>query len=385
MMMVCASHGLSERMSGGVIISDAQDARVAQAYQHRLREWEEIPKEQKKNTQKPQPPKRYIANDTTVEKLGEILARSPKGILVKSDELAGWIGSMERYSRNAGFSDRAFWLQARDGGTYRVDRINRGEISIENLSVSIIGAIQPARLAELHKLTSDGLLQRFVPVLMRSASKPHDRRSEDDEYGKLVREMYLAAPARLIMTDDALVVMGRLRDRLFDLEQAAEGLAPGLDVFAGKLPNVCGSLALILHMADAPTQAIADPVGERTVEKVERLVGDFILPHAYEFYRLGAASEQLRTIASWILTSGLSRILPSDLTRNVACLRGLSLFDVNQRVSPLVAGGWLLPADKTPVCRAWQVASQVRVQLADRMKIEEARKAELAETMRLRS
>jgi hypothetical protein len=53
-------------------------------------------------------------------------------------------------------------LQAYDGGPYTIDRVVRGETFIPNLSISLIGGIQPARLAELHGLTSDGLLQRFA-------------------------------------------------------------------------------------------------------------------------------------------------------------------------------------------------------------------------------
>jgi hypothetical protein len=41
---------------------------------------------------------------------------------------------MERYSNSAGRSDRAFWLQAYDGGPHAVDRIKRGEVFIENLT-----------------------------------------------------------------------------------------------------------------------------------------------------------------------------------------------------------------------------------------------------------
>jgi len=40
----------------------------------------------------------------------------------------------------------------------------RGETFIENLSVSIIGSIQPEKLGEIHGLTSDGLMQRFLPI-----------------------------------------------------------------------------------------------------------------------------------------------------------------------------------------------------------------------------
>ena len=79
---------------------------------------------------------------------------------------------MEKYggtTKGAG-ANRAFWLKAYDGGPYVVDRIQRGENFVENLSVSLIGGVQPKRLAELHGLTSDGLLQRFLPTIMGARS-----------------------------------------------------------------------------------------------------------------------------------------------------------------------------------------------------------------------
>ena len=142
---------------------------------------------QKPSMREPKPPPRYVVWDTTVEKLGELLMRSDKGILVKSDEISGWIGSMERY--NAGRSDRGFWLCAYDGGPHSIDRIKRGEMFVRNLSVSLVGGIQPARLAEIQGLTSDGLLQRFIPVMMTAASLPQDSPSNDERYRGLVREM----------------------------------------------------------------------------------------------------------------------------------------------------------------------------------------------------
>jgi hypothetical protein len=66
------------------------------------------------------------------------------------------------------------------------------------------------------------------------------------------------------------------------------------------------------------------------------------------------------------------------LTTNVRDLRGLTLIEINERVSPLVAGGWLEPTDKTPTCRVWTVAPQVHVQLAERAKSEAGRKTALA-------
>ena len=164
-------------------------------YEADLRDYRDA-KEQDPGTKlrEPKPPLRYVVWDTTVEKLGELLDRSPKGLLVKSDEISGWIGSMERYS--TGRSDRGFWLCAYDGGPHSIDRIKRGEMFIKNLSVSLLGGIQPARLAELQGLTSDGLLQRFVPVMMSSASFAHDSPSDDEAYSGLVRELIFAKPAQ---------------------------------------------------------------------------------------------------------------------------------------------------------------------------------------------
>src|SRR5262249_48084747 len=146
--------------------------------------------------------------------------------------------------------DRAFWLKAYDGGPYTVDRMNRGELFIENLSVSLLGGIQPARLAETQGLTSDGLLQRLLPVMTADPTLPQDRAVHDELYGNLVREMFLAPNARQIMTDEALAHMDDLREHLFNLEQASGGLALGFKSFVGKLHGICGTLALILHLTE---------------------------------------------------------------------------------------------------------------------------------------
>jgi len=268
---------------------------------------------------------------------------------------------MERYSNSAGRSDRAFWLQAYDGGPHAVDCIKRGELFIKNLSTSIIGGIQPERLAEIRAgLSSDGLLQRFVPVMLRSPAFPWDRASLDEDYGALVRQLIFAKPARLIMTDAALAAMGELRKHLFDLEQVSGGLAAGY-----------------------PQHGATYAISKRTVEDVRRLVLDFILPHALEFYRgTGAtAGDKLRRLASWILTSGKTRVTARDLTRSVGHCRGLDLMELNKHVAALVAAGWLRPADNTPVCKSWDIDQQVHAQLAERAKDEARRKAALAKLM----
>ena len=117
---------------------------------------------------------------------------------------------------------------------------------------------------------------------------------------------------------------------------------------------------------------------------VQRIVRDFILPHALEFYRTAETltdGDRIQKVASYILTSGASRLLVSDLTRNVAPFRGLGMKEVNDRLSPLVAGGWLTPNDPGPITRSWTVNPAVFSQLKKRAEEEDRRKQALADLL----
>src|SRR5262249_51986948 len=303
-----------------------------------------------------------------------------RGLLVKRDEIAGWIGAMEKYSNSSrgAAADRGFWLQSFDGGPFTVDRIPRGELHLPNLSASLLGGIQPARLAQIHGLTTDGLLQRFLPTMMGPSQLALDRASDDEAYSQLIRELIFAKPQNLILSDAALESMNDLRSYLHNLEQATDGLYDGFQTFIGKLPGIAGRLALILHMAEQPHTAALDQVDQSTIESVRKLVIDFILPHAFEFYRRGeSGGDRLRTLASWILTCNKTRIVASDVTSNIRDCRGLDLFEVNKRLSPFVAFGWLEPKDYTPSNRTWTINPAVLTQFAERRDLEAKRKEEI--------
>jgi hypothetical protein len=332
----------------------------------------------------PEPP-RYVAYDITTDKLGIILGKQDRGILIKRDELAGWIGSMERYSTGRGpYADRAFWLKSYDGGPFAVDRVSREDVRINNLSCSIIGGIQPNRLAEVQGLTTDGLLQRFIPVMVSGSKLPLDRPTSTEEarYNRLLHCLIGLAPRKLFLTDDAFRPLQDAREYLYNLEQtSAVGLHEGFQGFVGKLPGVLGSIALLLTLARDSDNA-ATSVQREAVEDATILVRDFILQHAFEFYRSterAAGAERIQRLASWILTSGKDRIVPSDLTTNVADMRGLGLGDVNQRVSPLVAGGWLTANEPGPWAKSWTVTPAVHEYFEERAQEEKRRKAELAQ------
>jgi putative DNA primase/helicase len=108
--------------------------------------------------------RRYVVNDVTVEKVGELLNQNPDGLLLLCDELSGWMGLMEQPENKTA---RGVYLTAWNGKTpYTYDRIGRGSIFIEAAYLSVFGALVPATLEQYLRATfngesNDGFIQRF--------------------------------------------------------------------------------------------------------------------------------------------------------------------------------------------------------------------------------
>lgn len=110
--------------------------------------------------------KRYIANDTTAEALGELLRQNNNGLLVFRDELVSLLKGLDREENAAA---RGFYLTGWNGtSAYTFDRIGRGmNLHIPAVCISLLGSTQPGRIAEYLRTAvkggsgDDGLIQRF--------------------------------------------------------------------------------------------------------------------------------------------------------------------------------------------------------------------------------
>ena len=106
------------------------------------------------------------------------MANNPHGALVFYDELASWFSSFSRYSADGDTSGaRAFWNKAYNAGRHKRDRVkNEGPpIIIERAACSVIGAIQPERLAQFWNTTNDGMLARMMFIWPHLDSREADR------------------------------------------------------------------------------------------------------------------------------------------------------------------------------------------------------------------
>jgi hypothetical protein len=106
--------------------------------------------------------RRLLTSDPTEAKLGELLSQNPHGITLELDELAALNAMFEREP-----SLREFCLKGWSGkDSHTIDRIGRGTVRVEAVCLSVIGGIQPGRIAPavsaaMQGAGGDGLLQRF--------------------------------------------------------------------------------------------------------------------------------------------------------------------------------------------------------------------------------
>jgi putative DNA primase/helicase len=108
--------------------------------------------------------RRHLVNDATIEKLGELMAENPHGLIWFRDELIGLLRTLDRQGHEA---DRAFLLESWSGlNGYTFDRIGRGKVYIPANCLAIFGTIQPGPLSRYLRGSisgeeADGFVPRF--------------------------------------------------------------------------------------------------------------------------------------------------------------------------------------------------------------------------------
>lgn len=318
-------------------------------------------KDLKKEAAKPL--SRPLIGNISVEKVADILAYQNSGILLYHDELSSWIGSFDRYNSGGGVSgDRGFWLTARNGGYYPLDRKVSGSSHVNNLSVSILGGIQSERLREMGNLMSDGLMQRFLPVVMRKPRKgiKSDTSAAIADWTGLVTMLAKnRLPFKVTLSKEAEAEFDRFQNFTFDLK-TNRSAGPHFTSFALKLDGIWGNLALVLHTVWTESPGTDGILSEAHAKLATRLIMDFVLPHAFLFYRIMVEDtrNEDQAIAACIhkvLDGGSSSIKVRELQHGTGCLKKVKSAAMVDRLVPFTAGGWLTPDKEGPWCTEWTI------------------------------
>jgi hypothetical protein len=331
--------------------------------------------------QQPAPTVRaLLAEDTTIEKLQEWMSENPRGLLYLRDELAS-LFEFGRYSNGTGAAERANFLEFYEGGPLTIGRMTR-TTSIDNCALSIIGGIQPHRLADFKGLADDGLLPRFGTLIMQTQKAGTRKTTPMD-----LTPINTAIDRLLTLGPDHYSTDAAGEDLIRETETNADGLAQRPDIgvgFGGFLRKLHGThtrTALVLHLMDGGQDQV---VPADTVQRAQRYAW-FLFEHANGFYAglTGSSENTARAIGSFILRHpDLKRVTAGRLRSDVAACRTLqSLKDIQDAVFLLVIGGWLQPETNYPNNHAWRIRPGLGNQFAERTISETARTEAVKQAM----
>lgn len=245
---------------------------------------------------------RLIINDGTVERIGVISEAQPKGVLQVRDELSGWLSAME--ARNGG-SDRAFWLEAYGGRLFTVERMGRPPLTIDRLTIGVLGGIQPDKLNDLLvKASDDGLVSRFMPTWPAPAPVARPTRFAedavaDDAWSKLITlkmppdEEGEPRPLFAVFDAPAACLMDEWRQKCRKWETEASGL---LLSHIGKLPGAAARLSLVFAAIDYAFDdgPPPDKISKREFDRACHFVESYSLPMAQRCYAAASVPREER-------------------------------------------------------------------------------------------
>jgi len=346
----------------------------------------------------PKPPRneRIITNDGTTEGITKLLADNERGLLYYTDELTSWLGGMGRYSANGGAADRAFWLECYQGGSKVVDRASAPPVRVPNLSVNVIGSIQPDRIRALaSKMDDDGLLQRCMVAVIPTA----ERRPTDDAepvelikaYDDMLRQIYntRAETSCIVQMSQEADAIRREMDDWRVTIVASEGLPAMLRSAVAKYEGLFPRLCLTFHvMSCAATKRFPTslPITGPTARRAADFIRRYLFPNAFTFYTaiMGHASQGFtlaQRVGDFILVTSLSRVSRRDITHGCNAWREAPDWAQTQALAALEQAGWLFPADTGRATKAWTINPQVKAVFATRAAEVKSRRAGIAKVL----
>lgn len=247
--------------------------------------------------------RRYIVNDATVEKLGELLQQNPWGTLSYRDELYGLLTKLDSVGQEGA---RSFYLTSYDGNQdYTFDRILRGTVRIPRVCLAMIGGIQPGRIQDYVRgavaggSADDGLLQRFGLTVWPDIDKEFVH--VDQWPDKLAKQKAWSVFERLAALEPAGEddpVVWRFTPQAqaifvewlvpFERELRSDALHPAVVSHLAKYRKLIPALALVFALIDTPDSG--NVVGE--VELMRAIAwAKYLRTHANRLYATAVAPE----------------------------------------------------------------------------------------------
>jgi putative DNA primase/helicase len=306
--------------------------------------------------------RRFIVNDATVEKLGELMQQNPWGTLSYRDEIYGLLTGLDKPGQEGA---RAFMLQSYDGNQgYTFDRIGRGTVHIPRVCQAVIGGIQPGRIQEYVRgavaggSADDGLLQRFALTVWPDVAGEFIHVDQwPDTPAKQTAWAVFERLAELQPASDTEPVVWRFDDAAqalfvewlvpFETEIRGDDLHPAMVSHLSKYRKLIPALALVFALVDTPDTG--GVIHERELIRALSFA-DYLRTHANRLYAAAVTPETtdavtlLSRIKAGKLVDRDGLILDSFTPRQVALKHwaGLGTPDAVRKAASVLADyDWL--------------------------------------------
>lgn len=302
--------------------------------------------------------RRYLVNDTTVEKYGMLLQENPHGLLIFRDELTGWLRSLDDEQRA---SDKAFYLEAWNGsGRFTYDRIGRGTLHIDDTTTSIFGGIQPSPLALYLRAAlafggDDGLVQRVQvmvypdePKTWRNVDRWPDTDAKNKAFDLFQRLSDLDTEPfsrddrelpYLNFADDAQEFFNEWLTNLMITLRSDQMAHPILESHFAKYRKLMPALSLLFYLCEAKDGSSF--VSLSATQKAADFCA-YLWKHAERIYGLVLGND---VIAGRALAKRLTPDLPDGFTARDIQIKGWSSLSTNDEVKraieTLLLYGWV--------------------------------------------
>jgi len=238
--------------------------------------------------------KHYTVGKITVEKLILILAENPDGILCEFDEIST---IFTRFSKDEHSEERGLYLTGYNGNcTYSYKTVNRGDVIIDNLVLSILGGVQPSKLKRFvndakNGSLDDGFLQRFQGIVYPDVTLRFLEDKQGNRYllagidflFQNLNNIPSGTQTILRFDDEAQIIFD---ERRVELTTEAHDLEPHLAAHVGKSYEFVAALTIYLYLFESSGKLPDD--NKITADYVLRAIklGAYFLSHAKRMYGL---------------------------------------------------------------------------------------------------
>lgn len=332
-------------------------------YEERLKRWKQKKSKDENAPTKPEAPAciRHIISDSTTEGLAPILQNNLRGLLLVRDELAGWMGDMDRYSGSKG-GDAPRWLSIWSSEPITIDRKTSDTIYVDSPAVSITGGVQPGVLRRMLGIEhrEDGMAARFLyamPADLPDVWTDADIPAQTEQALEQIVEGLLElrhdhdadghpCPVDVQLDAEAMKQYIRWHD---DHAQRTGEHTGDLRAAMAKMKGYALRLALVLHMARMVSgEDVGEAIDHTSLESATKII-DWHIQEARRIYGMLEENDEGRNQRELVelvrrLADPERGITANDLRRRTR--RFQTTVEVEAALDKLVAAGvgeWVVP------------------------------------------